>query len=252
MYKVLYLGSDPKNFLETMRRSSSEELYCQEYTFLPIDSKNIEVKHLQIIEIKPRPYSSAGWILSDWQEYTHLLFTSKHAVSIFADLLKQQNLDASSDQKSARSMELLPHQMAIAVGRSTGEEICRYGWRVGACSEVENQEGVVHLLRRMRWSDSTYLLWPRSALARGVLTHFLVESGLRHQIYDLYDTHSKSVTWPDLEEFDRIYFSSPSVVRAFFAQVQQVPRRPILCAIGPVTWQNLSSAIKMSGNSSKR
>jgi uroporphyrinogen-III synthase len=206
--KVLYLGSDPTRFVHEG-----------------------DVTHLQIIDIIPRPFTELEWMFSDWEEYTHILFTSKHAVSIFFDLLKMKGLSLN--------------QTIIVVGRTTAKAVENHSWTKPLCAVTESQEGILELLRKIHWHESDYILIPRSSLARGSLADFFLERNLRHQVCDLYDTISKRVDFPDLEQFDQIYFSSPSTVTAFFSQIEKLPKHPELKAIGPVTWQNLTRAINI-------
>ncbi len=210
MRKVLYLGSDPKRFFP----------------------ENAEVIHFPLIEIIPRsPYlPQIVSSIADWHEYTHIVFTSKHAVEILANVLQVHRL--------------APHNCEIfAVGSSTARALENFGWKVSQTAQEEIQEGIVDLLRGIHWTNTSYVLLPRSALARGVIEQFLLERMLRYQICDLYDTVPRAVrVMPDLEQFDEIFFTSPSTVSAFFAQVKILPQRPILRAIGEVTLQNLARA----------
>jgi len=210
--KILYLGSDPSRF-------ASEG----------------DVTHLQLIEIVPRPIEEIEWVLADWEEYTHLLFTSKHAVSLFFSLLKSRGF--------------APKHSVIAVGQTTAKIAVQYGWKEPLCASSECQEGVLDLLRKMDWKSSDYILMPRSSLARGALENYCIEQNLRHQVCDLYDTIPKKVLLPDLEQFDQIFFSSPSTVKAFFSLIQKLPKRPELKAIGSVTQQNLAKAVNTISSS---
>jgi uroporphyrinogen-III synthase len=206
--KILYLGSDPARF-----------------------AGDDEVTHLQIIEIVPRKVEGLKWIFDDWEEYTHLLFTSKHAVSIFYEFMKGYGFS--------------PKHPVIAVGQSTAKAARERGWENLFSASDESQEGLLQALKRKNWGRSEYILMPRSSLARGTLLNFLLERDIRHQVCDIYDTVPKEALLPDLEQFDQIFFSSPSTVHAFFSQIDRMPKRPKLEAIGPVTWQNLARAINI-------
>ncbi|MBS3903988.1 MAG: uroporphyrinogen-III synthase [Simkania sp.] len=209
--KILYLGSNPHW----------------------IAKDNVEVVHLQLFDIVPRSWylPSIAVALTDWTQYTHMIFTSKHAVKILQDILPYYQL-------------LIPQNtQRIAVGQTTAKVLEQNGWGTPWIAREERQEGIIQLLRTIEWNEDSYVLFPRSALSRGGIEQFFLERMIRYQICDLYDTYPRRIEpFPDLEEFDEILFTSPSTVAAFFSQVQTLPKRPCLRAIGEVTWQNLVRA----------
>lgn len=220
-----------KKILRVGARSSAQ---AHKFSSLGTSLSCADVTDLQVIEIIPRSFSLPviQHVLSEWEEYTHLLFTSQHAVSIFSAILERYCLK--------------PKHQAIAIGKNTCQKLVGLGWKDPICSQEESQEGLLSLLRHMRLEESWYFCLPRSALARNSLEIFFSIHGVRHQICDIYDTVPKQFSLPDLEEFDEILFSSPSSVSSFFAQIDKLPVRPALRAIGPVTWQNLLSRINMA------
>ena len=217
MKTLLYLGTDPASF---------ESSGCFEG----------HVIHFPVIEIVPRsldePALKAAW--DDLAEYTHLIFTSKNAVSIFCDHLQTGKIGQIA----------LNEKCVIAVGQVTAAQLERRGLPAHYVAEQEHQEGVVALLNTLEL-DEAYLFLPRSSLSRPILTHFLRERGIRHQACDLYDTVAcKPDVLPDLEQVDEILFTSPSTVSAFLEIFQKLPQGKKLRALGPVTERALLEAMQ--------
>jgi len=209
---VLYLGSDPSRF------------FC---------SAEVKITHLPLFEVVPRDYTlpSLLCVLSDWHDYSHMIFTSKHAVSVLVEALTYHVLPPPKKES-----------VVIAIGKSTAKVLEQRGWKVSFCAVEERQEGILSLLRSIEWKEESYAFYPRSSLARKSLEVFLLEREIRHQVCDLYDTVAKSVDlWPDLEAFDEIFFTSPSTVAIFFSKITALPKRPQLKAIGPITFEALMS-----------
>jgi uroporphyrinogen-III synthase len=200
MKTVLYLGTDPKAY-----------------------SGKGKLVHYPVLKLVPRPIPPH--ILDDMDEYTHYIFTSKNAVSIFFESIGTYDLSK---------------KVIIAIGPSTATRLEQKGCPATHVAEEETQEGVIALLRMIDLEDA-YILLPHSALARKLLEDFLVQRGIRHQVCDLYDTFTqKNEPLPNLEEIDEIIFTSPSTVRAFVEIFSRIPDNKTLTCIGPVTQQELT------------
>jgi uroporphyrinogen-III synthase len=209
--KILYLGSDPARFAK--QRSTS-------------------VIHLPLLEIVPRPADADEmvYVLEDLPDYTHYIFTSKHAPSLFLRAIER--LDFSAD--TLRGKEI------IAIGLSTAEALKKEGMAPTQVAKDEVQEGVIALLRLMEWNEDAYVLMPRSSLARSTLEFFFTFHAIRYQVCDLYDTRPRaSVTLPSLDDIDEIVFTSPSTVRAFRRLCPIPPAGKQLTPLGPVTAEAL-------------
>ena len=187
------------------------------------------------MEIVPRPFTSSTLlaVLADWSAYSHILFTSKHAVAVLSDALAYHRLPPPPND-----CEIL------AIGKTTAKAIEQRGWKVTFCSLDERQEGMLEKLRLIEWKEESFAFLPRSSLARGSLETFFLDRAIRHQVSDLYDTLPKEIEkWPDLEQYDEIFFTSPSTVTIFFDQLPELPKRPQLKAIGPVTFAFLRTSL---------
>ncbi len=213
---VLYLGSDPSRFFS---------------------HESIKVTHFPLLDIVPRSRTLPSLLaaLSDWEHYSHVIFTSKHAVSVLEEALAYHKL--SFPQKKAE---------VIAIGKSTAKLLEQHGWDVSFCAEQERQEGVLALLRLVDWKEESYVFLPRSSLARGGIENFFLERLIRYQVCDLYDPVARQMeSWPDLEQFDEIIFTSPSIVAIFFSRIIALPKHPQFKAIGPITLDALRKNLQI-------
>lgn len=214
MKTILYLGTDPTQF-ESQGRSSGHLI------------------HYPVIKIVPRSldHPELKQAFDDMDEYTHLIFTSKNAVTVFFSHLTFLK----------KSADALKNKKVIAIGTVTAAYLSANGLPATDISNEETQEGVVKLLSVMNL-DGSYLFMPRSSLSRPVLSNFFNERQLRYQACDLYDTHSQIPhPRPDLNLIDEIVFTSPSTVKAFMEIFGKLPQGKKCLAIGPVTKQALLS-----------
>jgi uroporphyrinogen-III synthase len=202
--RVLYLGSDPKEF--------------------PCEG---ELIHCPLIKIVPRnPHSpQIKSAFDDLPSYTHILFTSKHAVRVFLDDLLQLG----------GTRENLKDKKLIAIGKVTEKTLQQEGLQAALTAEEETQEGIIQSLRPFNLQDAYFFL-PRSSLSRPLLTHFLREREIRYQACDIYDTlPQKPDPLPNIEEVDEIVFTSPSTVNAFLQIFSKIPEEKKLTVSGPIT-----------------
>lgn len=199
MRQILYLGTHPFSY-----------------------PKEGSLIHYPVIKIIPRKIPSH--ILDDIPEYTHLIFTSKNAVTVFFEAVGKIDLS---------------HKTVIALGRTTASRLDLQGHPPTYIAEEESQEGVISLMRPMDLNNA-YVFLPRSSLARHTLENFLIEQQVRHQICDLYDTVAQKIEpLPDLEKIDEIVFTSPSTVRAFLEVFSFIPKDKTLTCLGLVTQEEL-------------
>lgn len=147
MKKVLYLGLE-----------------------VPADSEKCTYLHCPLIEIIPYTPSSPS-LLKAFKElfhYTHLLFTSKSAVSLFFSSLSFHGY----------SLKDLRNKKFIAVGKKTASKIRDYGDFEIFIASLESAEGVVALLETVLLPP-VYLFWPHSQLSRSVISDYLKEKATR-------------------------------------------------------------------------
>jgi uroporphyrinogen-III synthase len=181
--------------------------------YLGIDAPP-NVVHYPVIRTERIDSPELAHALSIWDQCTHVIFTSKNSVRYWSGELFGKT--------------------AIAIGEATAREIRRRGLEP-LLAPWATQEGVIALLATLDLRES-FVLYPRSKLARPHLKRFLVEQKIPHYAFDLYDTlPQKLEPLPDLSQFDEIVFTSPSTVHAFFQIFPSVPRRIALTPIGPIT-----------------
>lgn len=213
MKTVLYLGTDPEEFLHKK------------------GSGNCRLVHYPVIAIAARPidHPAVKKAYADLARYTHILFTSKNAVRIFFDHVADLKIDKKQ----------VSEKVLIAIGGITAAALSsRLRWP-DSVSQRETQEGLIELLERCPLDDAFFLL-PQSSLARSVLKNFFKQRKIMHCAYALYDTLMQRLEpVPDLREIDEIVFTSPSTVKGFLQIFGALPKDKILHAIGPITEQAL-------------
>ncbi len=200
MKRILYLGTD----------------------LSAVHFPDAEITHYPMIQIVPRPLDDPAY--RQWDQYTHLIFTSKHAVDICQGHLQQLGRSFSGKE-------------IIAVGARTAAHVKGALVRV---AEEETQEGVIALLQTLDLTGAHFFI-PHSSRARAVLFAFLNEKGIVYTAIPLYDTCFVALEpRPHVEDFDAIVFTSPSTVEAFRFFFGSLPPPGKCIAIGPITRTSLN------------
>ncbi|OGN56785.1 MAG: hypothetical protein A3D96_07205 [Chlamydiae bacterium RIFCSPHIGHO2_12_FULL_44_59] len=157
--------------------------------------------------IRTEKTASIEPVLQRWQEFTHIIFTSRTAVEYWPGPWDKELIAIGS-----QTAKVLPQQALIA--------------------REATQEGVAQLLQRI---DGTFL-YLRSARARPFLVEFMKGRGIPYFAFDLYKTKfQKPEPVPNLEDFSEVVFTSPSTVEGFLRIYGELPKGKKLIAIGPVT-----------------
>ena len=196
MKRILYLGLESPP-------STTDQLYI----------------HYPVIQIVPRGDVAAAVTAS--ASYSHLLFTSKVAATLFC-------------------RHTVPRQQQIiSVGAATTQRLESFGCHVALTAVNPCAEGIVAMLEAMPLIRENSFFWPRSALARSLLPSFFERMSIRYRDWIFYDTVP---CWagPLPPALDQIVFTSPSTVDAFFS-FHRLPEGVELAAIGPITQRKLSS-----------
>ena len=213
MKRILYLGTDPKEF-------ASKATGC-------------EVTHYPVIQIVPRKVDSLDiqQAYADLDKYTHCIFTSKNAVEIFFDHLELMGKKFVDKQ-------------VIAVGSVTASHLAEQGVMTPWVAQEETQEGIIALLKTLDLHNA-YLFIPQSSRSRPVLLAFLSEAKISYRACHIYDTVVQVLEpKPFWEMYDQVVFTSPSTVEAFLSIFGQLPPQGQCLAIGPVTRSSLLSHIE--------
>ncbi len=185
--------------------------------------KSIDVIHCPLIEIHPLEISIEGL-----NEASHILFTSKTAVSLFSSLKKKIT------------------QKVIAIGEATGSLVLSQLGVKPMIAANATQEGVVALLEQM---EIKTLFWPRSQEARDVIDLWAEKKGIPLFAPFWYETKIKAeiptLSWERIEE---VFLSSPSTVEAYLHHFGSFDKRIKYDLIGPVTKKAFEMKIHMIGN----
>jgi len=206
--RTLYLGTNPSNY-----------------------EAEGEVVHLPMIEIAPRVFHSFSIksAFADMHEYTHAIFTSKNSVPIVIKALAHFGLDAS----------IFSNMQVIAVGKMTAKALEENGIKPDIVAEKESQEGIIHELALLDL-ETAYLFIPCSSKARPALSQYLQNRWIRHQMCHMYDTVAiPRQELPELKNFQKIVFTSPSTVDAFMEAYGTIPQDLEVESIGAVTLEAL-------------
>jgi hydroxymethylbilane synthase len=187
-----------------------------------------KITHCPIIETIPRISHDLG----DWHSYTHLILTSKTAVTMLAALLRKANI----------SPHTIGKKTVIAVGQATAEMVRAFGANPLIARE-ETAEGVVEVLNKISL-DHAHFFWPHAALSRPIIENALKEKGACFTTCILYDTLPvANPPLPPLSDFQEILFSSPSTVSAFFSAIPKPPHHLQFTPIGRITHEALANHV---------
>jgi uroporphyrinogen-III synthase len=204
--RILYLGLDPKHYQ------------------LKVKSK---VTHCPIIQIVPFSLfePSIYETLSNFEQYSHFIVTSKTTVGILKQYLSLLGIGLQSWARKA----------TLAVGQVTAEHLKECGITPIRVAHEETAEGLIDELKQLPLEQS-HVFWPHSSQARCVIKEFLVDQEIRHTTCILYETKPcVPCNLPKLENFDEIVFTSPSTIDAFLQIFSAFPSHARLVAIGPIT-----------------
>jgi uroporphyrinogen-III synthase len=198
---------------------------------IPPDLQAESIVHCPFIRIVPKPFDDPAMISAfrNFHSFTHLIFTSRSAVSIFFDLVQSFQINETE----------IIDKTIISVGKRTAEKLKKYGIESDLIAGEETAEGILEILQLLDLKMSYFFL-PQSSIARPVISEWLAKRQIAHLACSIYDTlPNLPEPLPDLNQFDRIIFTSPSVVSAFIQGYHSLPNDKILTCIGPVTESHL-------------
>lgn len=200
---------------------------------LPNHQWDGHVVHCPLIKIVPRSKDDLEIVsaFSQFQEHTHLIFTSKPSVAIFMEYARHFGVQ----------LQEIRDKCIVAVGKQTAAKIASFGLSATIVASNETGEGVIEELSRLTLINAR-VFWPHSSLSRTLIANWLTSKQILHLNFSLYDTVPRiPSTPPDLALFDEIVFTSPSVVDAFLLLYKTLPSDKILTSIGPITHERIKS-----------
>lgn len=181
--------------------------------------------HTPLIEIIPVDDNTALRRAADCiNNYDYVLYTSRYAAIYSGALL------ANAKQ-------------TVSIGSTTTEALRRMGVEVIGQVEQDNSYGVIDWFSRQ---PHGHVLIPRSNLALPIIPEGLKKLGFEVDCITVYinqmPQHPKKV---DLDEIERIVFTSPSTIDNFIRLYGSMPSGKELVTRGPITEQYLQTIIKL-------
>ena len=161
--------------------------------------------------------------IADIDSYDYVLFTSRYAAKYVGALS-------------------VMHTRIVSIGRTTTKALHQIGVEEVDEVEEDNSYGVVS------WFSSQSrgrVLIPRSNLALPIIPEGLRQLGFEVDCVTAYinrmPEHPKKV---NLDEIDRIVFTSPSTIDNFIRLYGALPEKKKLVTRGPITEQHLQTILK--------
>ncbi len=215
MKKILYLGTSLSNF-----------------------SRRGEAVHYPVIKLVPKSIEEERvlFCLKRLDAFSHCLVTSKNSVEILWDLCHQLTLDPIPCLQGK----------CICIGSITSGALRAKGVEPTWQSAESTQEGLIESFQG-RVTKDAYVFYPRSSLARPLLTKYLKENSIPHETLDLYDTvYQEPLPKPCLSQIKEIVFTSPSTVEGFFKAFPSPPRGVVVSFQGPITQKKFYEKMEFS------
>lgn len=180
--------------------------------------------HTPLIEIVPVDDDTQLLrAIADIDSYDYVLFTSRYAAKYVGAL-------------SVR------HTRIVSIGRTTTKALHQIGVEEVEEVEEDNSYGVISWFSRQ---PRGRVLIPRSNLALTIIPQGLRQLGFEVDCVTAYinrmPEHPKKV---NLDEIDRIVFTSPSTIDNFIRIYGALPEKKELVTRGPITEQHLQTILK--------
>lgn len=192
----------------------------------PSFSPNWEIIHLPLIAFRVTPLEIRKEYLKNFSLFTHILITSRQIPSLLKQTVTSLQIPASEYQK----------KQYIAVGPSTA---CVLKEEMKVVAQIPNpysQEGLISLLEKQDLGKACFF-YPKAKTTRPLLEAFFQKKKIPLHTGIFYETlvvEEIEVSF-SFEEVEAIYFSSPSVVDAFFYHFGKVPEGKKIWVVGEVT-----------------
>lgn len=180
--------------------------------------------HTPLIEIVPvDDDTQLRRAIADIDSYDYVLFTSRYAAKYVGQLS-------------------VKHTRIVSIGRTTTMALHEIGVKEVYEVEEDNSYGVVSWFSRQ---PRGRVLMPRSNLALPIIPEGLRQLGFEVDCITAYNNrmpeHPKKV---NLDEIDRIVFTSPSTIDNFIRLYGALPEKKKLVTRGPITEQHLQTILK--------
>ncbi len=190
-----------------------------------------QLTHVPLIRLTPLDVTDTlRQYVSQHRCFDYIIFTSHNGVDAFFNNLSTINADISA----------FGNAKVLSVGPVTTQWLQRYGCTAHYEAPSQSAEGIVSYLRQHSNGHKDILL-PRSDKGLTSLSNALINMG--HEVVDLSvytntpcddDTTRNAIC--HTEACDKLFFASPSGVKAYIAMRGQLPRDVLLTAIGDTTF----------------
>lgn len=173
------------------------------------------IVHYPMIYIAPlSDYKLVDKALISMSNFDWLIFTSKYAVNYFFKRLHFLKKDS----------RYLSGKKVASIGKYTSEALLDHGICPDLQPEDESSEGLINEFVDKKIKDKKILI-PRSNLALSKLPSGLNESGNQVTVLEIYQNKMPELPIvPNLNDFKKLIFTSPSGINNFFSMYDQVPK----------------------------
>lgn len=163
------------------------------------------VIHQPLIEINRTTATDLQGTINHLQQFDWLFFTSRYSVRYFFEALKGAGKDS----------RFLHHLRIASVGRVTSKALKNLGITPDLQPEEESSEGLLQTIRELNIRPGKVFI-PRSDKGLPVLPEGLTAMGWEVETFAIYKNQMpQNLIALDLNDIDKIVFSSPSCVTNF-------------------------------------
>jgi len=186
--------------------------------------------HLPLIRIEPMDdYSEFDNYIRNIRGYDWIVFASRYGAEYFFRRLGVVGLDARA----------LNGKKVAAVGNSTRNRLLDFGIKADLVPKIESSKGLMREFRKIDLKNKKIFL-PRSDISDKGLENELIKLGAEVTASFAYrNVMPEDLPDLNLENFDEIYFTSPSTVKNFKKRYKRLPSKVKIRYIGDVTLKEL-------------
>ena len=192
------------------------------------------IVHLPMIQIEPIQLQAdqIQELMSSLHRYDMILFTSRFAVKYFFQILEKQNYDLTG----------LKQKNYLVIGESTAQALSQYQFKRVLIAQRETSEGLLQRIVNAFDIKNKKILFPRSSLSNPNLKEELTKMGAYVEQLTVYRNTKHPKRDLPVEGIEKILFTSPSTVRNFLQDYNEIPGQWKVLSKGPVTRQSLKEA----------
>lgn len=223
-----------RRIVVTRTREQASELVAK------LEEYGAECLEYSTIHIEPvADYALLDQAFEDIARYQWILFTSLNAVTYFFKRLHETGRDSRA----------LAGPKIAAVGRTTADELLKYGLRADLIPQRFTGEGLAEALLESKVGKGSHVLLPRALRASEILPETLQDAGAEVNVVPVYQNVPPQGRKEELREqllegnVDLLTFTSSSTVTNFLTMVdaksdeelQKMLENVTIAAIGPIT-----------------